>query len=266
MSCTSAVAGAGPFWPPRSLLTTPRFLYWGSAQCADVLLSYLWVVTVAALATLVASARPLVSAPLAGFLLGLLAWTKNEGLPLTALLVVLYVAVAVLKDRRETLRPLLLGALGPWLAVALFRALWKPKTDLHFFVGDLVSRVLEPARWQTVAEAFAERLLPWKAFPDWGLVWLLAGLTLAGTVIFARPAKPALRIARWALGFCWLAWFGIFVGTPVDLDWHLRTALDRLLLQLLPLTLMVAFAGTASRRLPDPADSGSASHSSQEDG
>lgn len=235
------------------LLTTPSFISWGAAQGADVPFGYLWVVALVALATLLDNTRPLAPPMLAGFVLGLLAWTKNEGLPLTALLVVLFVAAAIVRGKRSLLLPVFLGALPPWIAVVLFRWLWQPRTDLGFFAGDLVSRLVVPARWHAVASGFGDRLLPWRGFADWSLVWLLAALVLAVVFALRRSPTPALRAARWALACCWLAWFGVFVGTPLDLDWHLRTALDRLLLQLLPLTLTVAFAGLTTGKQPPAA-------------
>lgn len=243
--------GASARWAALAavlLLLTPKFLYWSAAQCADVPLAYLLLLATLGLATLLDAGRPpLVPPALVGFFVGLLAWTKNEGMPLTALLGGLYLLAALWRRRAATVWPLLLGALPAWLAAVSFRWLWAPQTDLGHFAGDLPQRLLEPQRWRVVADAFAAHLDPGSGFHDWGLVWPFAGLALVASIVVQRPPSDALRFARWALALCWLAWFGVFVGTPADLDWHLRTALDRLLLQLLPLALMVGFAGLEPR-------------------
>jgi arylsulfatase A-like enzyme len=227
------------------LLATPNYLYWGSSQCADLPLACLLLLTVVALAALLDDAPPWLGAGTAGFLLGLLGWTKNEGMPLTLILLALFAAAALWTGRRALVVPVLVGALPGWLGSLLFRWLWAPKTDLGYFADDLWLRLAEPGRWSTVGEAFALRLDPVRGFDSWGLVWLAAGLALLVGGLRHRAPAPALRFARWVLLAVWLAWFGVFVGTPLDLTWHLQTALDRLLLQLMPLTLTVAAAGMA---------------------
>jgi hypothetical protein len=231
-------------------LTTPAFLLWGSAQCADLPLAYVLLLAATALAAQTTDDPALpIPPPVAGFLLGLLAWTKNEGMVLTLVLLVVVGVFAVVQRRRQT-APLrvLSGALPLWLAVLLFRWVWAPRTDLHHFGADLWSRLLEPERWLFVAAAFRDRLDPRVGFEGWGIVWPIAGLALLVWALGGRRTEDPLRFMLWCLPLCWGAWFLVFVGTPLDLAWHVRTALDRLILQLLPLTLAAGFAAAASTR------------------
>ena len=46
----------------------------------------------------------------------------------------------------------------------------------------------------------------------------------------------------------WAAWLVVYVCTPMALDWHLDSSLDRLLLQLTPLTLAWALCGAGRAR------------------
>jgi arylsulfatase A-like enzyme len=243
------------------LLCTPKFLYWGASQCADVPLAYALLLATIFLAALLSAERsPPLPAFVVGFLVGLPAWTKNEGMILSALLLVLFLVMATVAARRGNRRParrsVLAGALVPWLALALFRWLWAPRSDLQHFAGDLLSRLLQPQRWGHVALAFGREFVSVAGFRLWGTVWIVAAVALAVGLARGRPADGALWLGRWILAAAWCAWFGVFVGTPLDLDWHLRTALDRLLLQLLPLTLTVGFAalqglgGSATEREP----------------
>ncbi len=225
-------------------LATPEALWWGFGQVADVPLGYLLLLAVVALATAVGG-HAAVPWPAAGFLVGLLAWTKNEGLVLAAILGALLV-VAASRGRLApgTFGRLLLGAAPSVLALAAFRILWAPRSDLGFYAEGAAERSLEPARWPVVLGAFGERLVPRQELGEWGVVWPLAALAVLATA--ALPAvrrRPLMAFALGTLVLCWAAWLGVFLATRHDLSWQLEAALDRLLLQLLPLTLAVGCAG-----------------------
>ncbi len=244
-------AGANPAWAATAaalLLATPTALWWGFAQCADVPLAYVLVLATALLALQLPSGAPAGVPPaLAGFTLGLLPWAKNEGLVLAALLGGLF-ALRTLPsaDGRRRLLAVTAGAVPGAFAVILLRLAWAPNTDLGHFAGGVLARLADPSRWPVVLAAFADRLAPWRGWIEWGVVWAIAAAALlVGWRAFSRPGHE-LAFLRWSLAAVWAAWLAIFVGTPHDLDWQIRTALDRLLLQLLPLTLAAAFGSLAS--------------------
>jgi hypothetical protein len=230
---------------PALFLVTPAAVWWGFAQCADVPLAYLLVACGTLLALQLPVDRPAPVPPaLAGFLLGLLPWAKNEGLLLAGALAGLFAAcTATSPAGRRRLAFVVAGALPGGIAVGLMRLFWAPHTDLGHFASGVVSRLVDGSRWQVVLSAFRDRLDPLRGFADWGVVWPLAALAILVTSLSPARRRPGLAFLLGALGLLWVTWLGVFLGTPNDPDWQIRTALDRLLLQLLPLTLAVGFGG-----------------------
>jgi len=226
------------------LLATPLWIEWGFAQCADVPLACLLAGAALALALQLRSGAPALSPVLAGFLVGLAAWTKNEGMILSLLLFGLFALWSLAVGRGWGLVSRVAGGAAlPWSAVVAFKLAWKPTSDLRFFLDAPWRTAVEADRWRFVGASFAERLDPIGGFPAWGLVWTLAAAGIVITLATPIRRRPEVAFLLTLVACCWVAWFGIFVATPLDLSWHLRTALDRLMLQLLPVTLLTAFAG-----------------------
>jgi hypothetical protein len=233
------------------LLSTP--MVWNAAfgQGADLAVAALAVVAALGLGDLVVGDRP-ASAPawLIGLVLGLMVWTKNEGAILASLLVVVAAAVA---RGRLTRRPrwtdwlgLAIGAVPGIAATVVLKTLWATSGEVERYLApDLWSRLADPSRWQTVAGAFASRLVPWNGEALWGGTLVLLG-GLAALAVVRRPAGGA-AVAAALFGAPVLLSLaidaGIYLITPEPLEWHLRTSLDRLGLQLLPLAVVAVLGG-----------------------
>lgn len=226
------------------LLATPMFTTWGFAQCADLPLAYVLTLAALGLSLLVAETRDVpYRAGTVGFLAGLLAWAKNEGMILSLLLLGLYALFALRSGAaRKHSRAVALAAAIPWAATLTFKLGWRPHTNLPTLFASPWSNALSLERWQFVGVSFWERLDPVGGFSHWGLVWTVAaGCLLLGARARAWRARP-IAFLLLALMACWATWFGIFLATPHDVAWQVRTALDRLMLQLLPVTLMTGLA------------------------
>jgi 4-amino-4-deoxy-L-arabinose transferase-like glycosyltransferase len=236
------------------LLSTPIVLESAAAQTADLPLAYL-VVLGALLLDRVREPRLMV---LGGFALGCAVWTKNEG----ALFATALVLATILRARRERdlgLRYRALGAAagGAVLGIAtwlVFTIAVGRENDLRAAVMDgFVERVVDLGRWRQVLSALAEQLFGSAGRGDFGLSWFVfVGVAL---LLWRRQAardgdgEAHARRCLW-LGCGGLAvWVAIFALTPKDLEWHLRTAGSRLLLQIWPLFAvgMAGVVGAASR-------------------
>ncbi|MCP3962461.1 MAG: hypothetical protein GY719_31855 [bacterium] len=231
------------------LWSTPSVLVRGFTQCADVPLAYLFVAAVGGLASrLDTSLRHRVSPWLCGYFLGLLYWVKNEGQVLAVLAVGLFVFFALATRRLQQLRsdalPLLIAAAPGVLATVLLRRFWAPPIEEldKYFVGGFVERLTDPERWRTVAAFFLDHLSPAGQTQHWGWLWL--ALALAAILLWRRRRlvrhPPALYLGAVVLA-SFAAWFMVYVLTPYGVTWHLRTSLDRLLLQLVPCLVVFVF-------------------------
>jgi hypothetical protein len=252
------------------LLFVPFVGSLGAAQMADIPLAYCLMGATFGLASLL-TGDPGGRIPplLTGFFLGLLPWTKHEGLILAAVTIVVFSIFFVSdpRSRGRRLRPtlaLLAGASTPLLAYLMFRIEWAPENDL--VRGGLFGRerLLDGSRWSATASAFAEEMTAslrsrdpdadvWKSRQYWGAIWpaLLLLALLAGRRWLRSRAPAFLLAVSMGVG---AAYFGVYILTPRPLDWHLEGSLPRLLLQILPVTIVsVSCALFATNEEPDDA-------------
>lgn len=224
------------------LAGTPVLVHSGAAQCADVPLA---AFLVAALATLATPRVGHGDALRAGLLLGLCAFTKNEGLVAAALVLLLHAR------RPRILAWTLAGALPGLCAYAAQRIRFPAPNDLVQDLGGIgagASRFLEPGRHADVALGFLERLLWfdaefWNGVPGM-LPWLVAGVLAVRAAGLSRPPIDIRLVAR-AIGLLLLFYYVVLVVTPRDLAWHLGTALSRLLLHTWPAFVYALCASSA---------------------
>lgn len=230
-------------------LSTPNALRWGFAQCADVPLSYLLALAAVGCTGLIGRERdgPLPPA-LGGFCLGLLAWTKNEGMILAALvcgwLVLLSWTSGGNGIRRRSWAELAAGAALPLLALVLFKLHWSPRNEIaEVYLRGAADRVADLNRWHAVAAVFRAKFDPLLGWRYWGAVWPFALLGCLWALCIRGRRLAASRGPAWIVASALVAWFIVYVAGSPKLGWQLRTSADRLLLQLLPLALIGAWSG-----------------------
>ncbi len=229
-----------------ALLGTPFFLRESAGLQADVAVAY-FLLSALALICLKESRYPDRSGPeaAAGLMAVLAAWTKNEGI----LFIVVLPAVRMLMQYRRSglkaaLHSLSLLAMGmlPVLALLLYFKLHiAPDNDLVAGqnISATLSRISTPSRYVQISTAFFKGML---AIGRWQIYPLLLAVYMAVTGITRRPAARYLGLTVLAVVLAMLGgYFCVYLATPHDLHWHLRTALHRLLLQVWPATLLVVF-------------------------
>lgn len=240
------------------LLSTPVVWRWAFAQSADLALASLTVTAALGLVDLLdRGGRASAPAWLVGFFLGLMVWTKNEGLIL-ALVLVVVTAIATAAGRRRLgwsrWAALALGSLPAVTATAIVKLGWAVGGEAQRYLdAGLWARLIDPTRWREIAVAFLSRPVPLSGDTLWGgtLVLLVALAALAvlrpgrgrrteTALLYGVPVVVAVAIDA-----------AIYLITPEPLEWHLRTSLDRLLLQLLPLAVVAVFVG-AFGETPEP--------------
>jgi hypothetical protein len=187
------------------------------------------------------NARPFV---LTGLAAALSAWTKNEGTLFLAALVL--ASVAVLARRRDrgglAARGLAFGCgLLPVLPLALYvKKHFAPRDLMLVWNAERLHDLIEWRRYWQIFEAFGFAIL---SFGNWPLQ-VTPLLVFYALLLGIDPEQPRHRSSWIALGAAVLTLAGyvfVYVTTPQDLAWHLRTSLQRVLLQLWPSAVFLFF-------------------------
>ena len=226
-----------------ALLGAPFFVALAAEELADVPLAAFVVLALGLVAfAFEEDERRRERLVLAGLAASLGAWTKNEGALFLVALGLALVLVRARPDepRREALRRARDFALGSLPVVGLlvwFKLGYAPRNDLVEGLDQGVARATDLSRaGQVVRAAFGEL---WRV-GDWGVA--LFAVPILAFVLRGEPARgPAVRMGACVLGLAALGFFVVYMVTPYDLAWHLDRSLDRLVAQLLPVGLLVAF-------------------------
>lgn len=239
---------------------TPLAVYWAAAQVADVPVAVLFLGAVVGLASQLPGWNGVrLPTALSGICLGLLAWTKNEGLAMAAITCAGFVLAHRLAQRRgsETRRglmmPLLVGALPGLVATLVFKLFWSPGSGLETYLqGSWGSRLVDSHRWWLPARELAIRLLAPTSQSWWSLVWWVPAVALLLGLVLGAGRRPCFAFGTGVLVAVTASWLPIYAATPYPLEWHVASSLDRLLLQTLPTTLAIGAAALANGSLGGP--------------
>lgn len=253
------------------LMGTPFFLAMGASQFADIPFAFFVLATFVMLFLTGRSPEnrigPLI---LAGIAAGLSAWTKNEGLLFVLIVTVSLAAVAAhsggWRKAFEQTGWFLAGALPVLMIVLTFKALLSPTNDIMAGVGlaASASKLLDWGRYAEIARAFfitgisftqgvidirvGMRLNPGAV----SVLLLIAYLGLAGFRIDQKDRGCAFLTAA-VLVLMLAGYFFVYVMTPLDLNWHLMTSLNRLFLQLWPSAVFLVLMAAGSPGVASPA-------------
>jgi hypothetical protein len=246
------------------LMGTPFFVIMGISQFADVPLAFFILATFVFLALQARSPAGAGPAILAGFAAGLCAWTKNEGL-LFVLIAGIAVFVSLLSAAgwKQALRGILrfaAGALPVLLILFFFKTQLSPVNDLMAGMGPaaVAAKLTDWGRYAQIAKAFfftavsfTQGLVDIRVGMNLNIgavsiLLVIAYLFLMGVRIDGRD-RVGLAQSAAITGLMLIGYFFIYVLTPLDLDYHLATSLNRLFLQFWPGVIFLAFlaAGTA---------------------
>ena len=183
---------------------------------------------------------------LAGVMLGLSTWTKNEGLLfLVAVFVARFAALVPMKGLKSYSRQLGSIAVGlvPVLLVVIYFKFTLAKPNRMLFPPQgpgFFEKLFDTPRYWIVLNAFVTESL---VFGRWVVslsACLLFYLLLIGPSI--KPKEVTNVVASIiALGIMLIGYFMALVMSPLDLTGHIATSLNRVLLQLWPSFILVFF-------------------------
>jgi len=226
------------------MLCTFTFIQQGTAQCADIPISFFFLSTIVLLG-LKDKFNKNSLLILAGITAGMSAWCKNEGiLFVISILTARFIALTVENGFKIAVKELALFFAGliPILSgIIYFKLHLSPVNDIFLNQGinDFVSRILTPARY---TEIFSQFLFTIKYY--FGRLTGLPLLIIYGFLIginIKKEYKASILTIIITLCIMFAGYFGIYLISPHDLHWHLSTSLYRLLLQLWPAFLLLYF-------------------------
>ncbi len=216
-SIAAAVVGAG------ALCFSALFVRHGLSQYADTLLGlYLLIFCI----TVRGLPEDRLQSFACGAALGMLLWTKSEGLILVPLAIATH---APMMARQRRWKAVTAGFLVPLVTWAFFKGAYAPPGDLP---------------WPGITTAWAcatsegRAALIWQYCSNilWGKArYLLVALALTCALCIRKKRSPGPTIVFLLLAAA--VYSSIYLITPYDPDWHLRTSYDRLLHGLMPAAL-----------------------------
>lgn len=213
------------------LVATPQFIGMGASQYADIFVSYFFLAG-AALVWKSVDARGVFKGYLAGFVLGMGAFVKNEGL----LFLLAVVAALMIFRYFRVAFAVKVGSLPALGVTAFFKAragVTNDSVSWHnieqaFRFGGI------PAKLISVAQAFFSQVMNEN-------LWVYAWFVIAAVVMCKLPG--VFRRRGWhfaALIFMALGYAGVYILSPLELDRNLATSMDRLMLQMFPVSAYLA--------------------------
>ncbi len=225
------------------ILGATTFLVQVPSQCADVPLACFIVATLSVTFGNVLRTPSAIAFAIAGAASAMAAWTKNEGVVLVLLMLIVAVVAAVRSpaNARHYARWSIAGALPIFIVVMWFKLALAPSSGLveGQSLNVVVSRLLDLNRHATVLGLMAQHALRWSAplafavFPIVSLVAAWMAVRFGG----------AVRTMACILGLMLASYYVVYVTTPFDITWHVTTSVDRLLVQLWPGLVLTVFLG-----------------------
>jgi len=232
------------FLIPMLLVGTPFYWTLGVWQYADLPLSVYILITLVLI--YLYWERRLVPHLLlaAGFAAGCAAATKNEGLLFALVISFALLIQMVLKPVKGAARHLAMFFVGllPWVATTLYfkLAVGAPSDIVNNRAsGELLAKILDTQRYVQIGSAF---LSGFGTFGRWAFgPWIV----LCAFVLTWGINRRYLRSGGWivtasAVMMMGIGYFAVYVISPLSLDYHLSTSLDRLMMHLWPSVLLLA--------------------------
>ena len=229
------------------LLASEGFASQAGSQNADIPLALYLLGTLALIAIAADQGWPRGMLVLAGLSCGLAAWTKNEGVPFA----ILAVAAVAWKGGRKAAGWMALGALPAVMLLGAFKILLVPNTEALFpkTLGQAIAKLTDFPRWLQIAESYVQSI--WHMGTAWAHpVLLVAVLAVALGLAPRAVMRKQLWLAIPVVGLL-AADFAAYLLTIADLSWQLSTSNLRIIVQVWPALLLLAFLVIAPPALPE---------------
>jgi len=226
------------------LLCTPFYMTMGDSQYADNTIGFFFLATFVLLTFAYKSStnkNKLLQA--SGFMAGLAAWTKNEGLLFILSLILSLGIVSIINKRKGFLadaKYLLMGIAPILIILMYYKISIAPANDLLLAQGSTsINKLLDGERYKTVLTWYLEQFTTfgkWIINPWW---LFLIGILIKG--VNFKTHYPVITISFITILLMFFGYFFIYITSYIDLVFHLSTSLHRLFFQLFPSFIFLYF-------------------------
>lgn len=222
------------------LLGAPGFVLQGISQYADIPLSFYFLLTWVFVA-ICTQQETAASWVLAGIVVGLSTLVKNEGLLFAFLFLTGFFVLNWLRQtfkQRTVYFSFATGFLTIFAFTLYFKLFLAPQNDLiaENNLVTILQSLGNPLRYGQIGSAFMQSAInyfdvPLIIFP---LLWLFLGIERQ------RFKQPVIGLSLFTLIFMLVGYFFVYVTTPYNLEWHLKTSLSRLFIHLWPSLVFIS--------------------------
>jgi len=221
------------------LLGNPFYAFMSTAQYADILLAYYLLSGIITIVYFVREKNNHMGL-LAGIFLGLMSFTKNEGIVMALLLFILTSIYLFIKNRTNAKKPVLFFTIGLLLtmsATILFKIFIAPaNTDILPNLTAQNAHLINIDRFMIIKNGILQELFNRKWCFIWPFIFILIVLRLPKFF-----SKESAIFTFFFLGFIGILTIIYITTTTFDLVWWLKTSLARIYLYLLPSILFLCF-------------------------
>ena len=192
-------------------------------QMADTLLAFFLLLAMIAVDNIETDKRYVV---VCAAMLGCCLWTKNEGIALSTLFLLFFYKNLL---SNGTYKFTLIGITIPVVIYAIFKLGFAPQNDI------LESQSKSSLRLFTEPERYKMIYTAWKDSINAHYYTIACAVALCILLAIIRRTWPDKKIL-FILSAC-AAYSLVYLITPHDLGWHLKTSIDRLIHQLMPASI-----------------------------
>jgi len=184
---------------------------------------------------------------ISGLMAGLAAWTKNEGLQFWGITILLLASMKILSKRSAPheptfhLSPFLWGSCLPLVTVLIFKIFFGKSGEYlgpEHSLGDIFARIFSAgSETGLILLSFVRHCVD---FASWKGLWIFF-FTACLVFFFKKNRRRYTGILPTLVALINFGYVTAFLISPADLNWHLGTALERLLIHTAPLALVFSF-------------------------
>lgn len=238
------------------LMVNLSFLKFGSNQYADIPLAFFLLAGILSILK-ARESHNLKLYLLAGMFLGAQLWTKNEG-ALYLVLLVLITSFSIITNRdlnkkRKAFVAILTGILPFLLTLFHFKTSVMVSNDLSInSPSDYLEKMTDSSRYLTILSRFTDTTVNLSStiFQPVILFIIAIAVIYINRTSFQAHSNTSSWLG-WFLIVSIAAFFGIYLITPQNLNWHLNTSLNRIFMQVLPIFVLYAMLALPDKFLQE---------------